>query len=146
MMLAGVSKRYSAVNVSMVGKQWFEMSSLLPMATGTIGGDGFGLWYGLLNGGGEFTYLSAFPVGEFSPIHPQFSRAQLAPLHCAVFAHQGPATEVRRTVDAALTQWLPSSGRQLSKMTGRPDVIERYSQKYNTTGEGPVEVWLPLEK
>jgi AraC family transcriptional regulator len=146
MMLAGLSKRYTAADISTVGMQWFAMQSLLPMAAGTIGGDAFGLWYDLLKGGGEFTYLTASPVGEFSPIHPQFSQARLTPLHYAVFTHQGPATEVRRTVDAALRQWLPNSGRQLSKVEGRPDVIERYSAQYNQTGDGPVEVWLPIEK
>ena len=145
-MLAGLSMRYTAGAISAVGLQWSEMANLLPMATGTIGSNGFGLWYGLLNGGGAFTYLTAFPVGEFSPVHPQFSRARLAPLHYAVFTHQGPATEVRRTIDAALSQWLPSSGRQLSNMAERPDVIEHYSEGYNQTGQGRVEVWLPLEK
>jgi predicted transcriptional regulator YdeE len=146
MTLAGLSKTYTAANISTVGMQWFAMASMLPTATGTVGGDGFGLWYGLLSGGGQFTYLTAFQVGEFSPIHPEFNRAGLTRLHYAVFTHQGAATDVRRTVDAALRQWLPNSGRQLSSVAGRPDVIERYSAQYNQTGQGPVEVWLPLEK
>ncbi len=146
MRLAGLSKTYTAADISTVGTQWFAMSSLLPTATGTVGGDGFGLWYGLLDGRGRFTYLTAFQVGEFSPIRPEFNQAGLTPLHYAVFTHQGPATDVRRTVDAVLTQWLPKSGRQLSSVAGRPDVIERYSAQHNQTGQGPVEVWLPIEK
>lgn len=146
MLIAGISKRYTADGLNLIPNHWYELQSRLGLLSGSVGGDAFGLWYGLLNGGGQFTYLAGLSMGEFAPIHPDFSRARIAPLHYAVFVHQGPYLELRSTVNAILTQWLPTSGQEMAAVEGRPDVIERYTERFNETGDGPIELWVPIQK
>jgi predicted transcriptional regulator YdeE len=146
MLIAGHVRHYTASTLNTLSMQWFEMQSEFARMTGVVGGDAYGLWYGLTNGSGQFTYLAGVRLGEFAPVPPGLSRAELVPLRCAVFQYDGPRLEVRRGVEAALTQWLPSSGYELADIEGRPDAIERYSEQFNQTGQGPVEVWLPINK
>ncbi len=146
MLIAGHVRRHTPDTLSKLPMQWYELQSELARITGAVGGDAYGLWYGLTGGSGQFTYLAGVRVGEFAPIPPALSRAELAPLRYAVFQYGGERLQVRNTVNAALTQWLPTSGYELSDMEGRPDAIERYSEQFNQTGQGPVEVWLPIKK
>jgi AraC family transcriptional regulator len=146
MMIAGHLRRHTPETLSQLPTQWYELQAQLAMMTGTVGGDAYGLWYGLTGGTRQFTYLTGVRVGEFAPIPSHMSRTRLDPLHFAIFAHQGSHLEVRRTVEAVLSQWLPSSGRERSPVEALPDVIEWYSEQFNKTGQGPIEVWLPLKK
>lgn len=144
--IGGVGRRYTPATLAEIPNQWVETQALVSSSTGRIGGEAYGVWYDLLKGGGAFTYLSGVRFGEFAPIHNGFTRAIVGSLHYAAFTHQGPHTELRRTIDAILTQWLPSSGREVATGADQPDFIERYSEEFNQTGAGPIEIWLPIKK
>jgi AraC family transcriptional regulator len=146
LIIGGMSRRYTPATISKVNEQWFEIQSHLASATGRVGSEAYGLWFNVLAGGGEFQYLSGVAFTEFAPIATQFHRAIVAPLRYAVFTHNGPATELRGTVDAILSQWLPNSGQELARVPNAPDFIEVYSQQFNETGQGPIEIWLPIKK
>jgi AraC family transcriptional regulator len=147
MTIAGIVRQFKPDTLSQLPLVWDEMQGRLGLVTGRVGGDAFGVWYDVLKGGGVFTYVAGAPVGEFAPIHPQFTRAFVPALHYAVFAHEGPPQELRRTMDAILSQWLPKSGREIYKQDeNQPDFLERYSAEFNKTGQGPVEIWLPIKK
>jgi AraC family transcriptional regulator len=144
---AGIARRYTPDSLSEIPLQWHEMQNQMGLLSGQIGGDAYGLWYDVLKGGNSFRYLAAARVGEFSPLNPAFVRAGIVPLHYAVFTHAGAPAELRRTVDAIMSTWLPSSGYEHFKHDpNQPDFIERYSEKFNRTGEGPIEIWLPVKK
>lgn len=146
MVIAGISRQFTKDTISKADGLWSEMRGVLPTLTGAISTDGYGVWYDVLKGGGKFTYLAGTRVGELAPVPATLSRATFVPLHFAVFAHTGSPRDIRRTTDAILSQWLPKSGRELSSVSGRPDFIERYSGKFSGAGEGPIEIWLPLNK
>jgi len=146
LVIAGIVQRYTPDNLSQLNLQWGELQTRMSWVVGQVGGDAWGVWYDVLKGGRDFRYLAGVRVGEFAPVHPQFITANLVPMHYAVFAHQGAQNELRRTVDAILSQWLPKSGRELRKGEGQPDFLERYSEEFNKTGQGPIEIWLPIVK
>jgi AraC family transcriptional regulator len=82
--------------------------------TGRVGGETYGVWYDVLKGGGDFAYLTGVSVGEFAPVHPGLGRAIIPAQRYAAFTHAGNAGDLRQTVDAILTQWLPKSGFRVS--------------------------------
>ena len=143
----GIARRYTPDSLSEIPMQWLEMQNQMGLLSGQVGGDAYGLWYDVLGGGKSFQYLAAVRVGEFSSLNPGFLRAGIVPLHYAVFTHSGAPKELRRTVDAIISSWLPSSGYEHFKHDpDQPDFIERYSEQFNRTGEGPIEVWLPVKR
>jgi AraC family transcriptional regulator len=145
--IAGFVRRYTPDTLSQLGLQWGELQLQMSLMVGQVGADAFGVWYGVLSGGREFGYLAGVRVGEFSPVHPSFQTANIVPLHYAVFTHQGPQSDLRRTVDAIISQWLPKSGREIHRNDpNQPDFLERYSEEFNKTGQGPIEIWLPVKK
>lgn len=145
--IAGIADRYTPSTLGQLLKQWAELRGQLALFTGRVGGDAYGVWFNVLKGAGEFTYVAGVPVGEFAPVNPSFHRIRIIPARYAVFAHNGPAEQIRGIMDAILNQWLPKSGYEVAKADAdAPDFIERYSEQYNDTGQGPIEIWLPVKK
>lgn len=145
--VAGFFRDYKPDGLGQIPLQWNALQQQLQLVSGRVGGDAFGVWYGVLNGGGAFHYLSGVAVGEYAPVHPQFSRASIAAQHYAVFEHRGSPQEIRKTMDAILGQWLPKSGRTLVRGDeNTPDFFERYSEEFNSTGSGQIEIWVPIQK
>ena len=146
--VVGIARPYKPDTLATIPTQWNELQSQAQRLGGRVGGDAWGVWFNVLKGGGgTFTYLAGVPVGEFAPMHPDFDRVFVAPMHYAVFTHTGPTKELRQTMDAIMKQWLPSSAYVLqTAVKDAPDFLERYSEEFNDTGEGPVEIWLPVKK
>ena len=142
--VAGLRRTYTPATVSEFVTQWTEMKSRLQFVTGRVGGDAFGLWFDVLKGR-EFSYLTGVQVGEFAPLSFHFDAATVAAQHYAVFTHDGDANSVRTTIDGAL-KWLPQSGREMAQLPNAPDFFERYSEEFNNTGKGPIEVWLAVKR
>lgn len=147
LMLAGLAKRYTPDKLSFLPVQWSTLRNQLQFIQGTVGSKAYGVWHDVLSGGGVFTYFAGVQVGEFAPVHPSLSRVYIRPQRYAVFSHQGPASELRRTAEAAVGQWLPKSGRQHARPDpDAPDFFEVYGENFNPeTGEGDMELWLPVK-
>jgi AraC family transcriptional regulator len=143
--VAGLRRSYTPATVAQFLKQWTVMRGQGPLITGRVGGDAYGLWFDVLKGN-EFSYLTGVAVGEFAPVNTQFDSAFIIGQHYAVFTHEGDPNNVRQTIEAVLGQWLPQSGRQHVVLENAPDFFERYSEEFNATRTGAVEVWLPIKK
>ena len=147
MTIVGIVRRYSPTTIGQTNTQWSAVQVEAASVTGRVGGESYGVWYDVLKGGGAFVYLTGVSVGEFAPVHPGLSRAVIPAQRYAVFSHQGGAGDIRQTVDAILSQWLPKSGYRVSHPEqGAPDFIERYSAEFASTGRGAVEILLPVTK
>lgn len=144
--IVGLSKRYTASTLAQLGGQWLELQGRIANVTGRVDANAYGVWFDVLKGAGQFTFVAGVAVGEFAPVPPDFSRVVLARLTYAVFLHEGDPNDVRRTADQILKQWLPQSGWTLPQIPNAPDFVEVYSDEFNRTGAGPIEVWLPVEK
>jgi AraC family transcriptional regulator len=148
LVLAGLAKRYTSDKLSLIPVQWADFRAQMGFLHGQIGTKTYGAWFDVLEGGGVFTYFTGAAVGEYAPIHPSFSRVYIQPQRYAVFAHSGAASDIRRTVDAIIGEWLPKSGKQHSRFdAAAPDFFEVYGEKFDPQrGTGDIEIWLPIKK
>lgn len=89
--------------------------------------------------GGAYDYTCGVEVQGAAP-------AGLALLHIpaqryAVFLHAGHISAIRMSFRVIFDDWLPASGLRAS---GGPD-FERYDERFDVaTGEGGVEIWIPV--
>ena len=146
-LLAGLVQRYTPDKLSYLPVQWSELRSQLGLVHGRIGGKAFGVWSDVLSGAGVFLYFAGVQVGEFAPIHPSLSRYQIRGQRYAAFPHRGPVSELRRTAEAVVGQWLPKSGREHARPDpSAPDFLEVYGENFDpATGAGDMEIWLPVK-
>jgi len=149
MLIAGINRRYPRDKLDRIAEQWAALPQQLQFISGRLNAKTYGVWYDVLKpGGGPMHYATGVLVGEFAPIHPSLSRFNIPPQRYAVFAHRGAASEIRKTVDAIFSQWLPKSGKQHHyEGSGAPDFFEVYGENFDpATGLGDIEVWVPIKK
>lgn len=145
--VVGLSKLYPRDKLSLTPNQWNTLALQLQFITGRIDPYTYGLWYDVLTGGGApMLYATGVRVGAFAPVHPSLSHFIVPPQHYAVFRHQGEISDVRRTVDAIFSQWLPQSGYEHVRPSGAPDFFERYTESAEGGKAGAVEIWTPVKK
>ncbi|MFO1016907.1 MAG: GyrI-like domain-containing protein [Hyphomonadaceae bacterium] len=147
--IVGLAKRYPRDQLSLIPHLWEILSEQMQFMSGRVGGKTYGVWYDVLKpGGGPMIYGAGVLTGEFAPVHLNFSRFNLPAQRYAVFPHKGAAADIRRTVDAIFTEWLPKSGKQHHvQAEGAADFFECYSEDFDrTTGRGEIEIWVPIKK
>ncbi len=146
--IAGLSKLYPRDKLSAIPDQWNSLALQLQFISGRVGPYTYGVWYDVLTGGGQpMTYVTGVRVGAFAPIHPSLSRVVIPAQQYAVFRHQGPLPEIRRTIDAIFSQWLPQSGYSHYRHAEQaPDFLERYAESAEGGSVAEVEIWTPVTK
>jgi AraC family transcriptional regulator len=86
-------------------------------------------------------HLVGVEVSSFEGVPDEYARLRIAPATYAVFTHKGPVMRIRETW-AAIWEWLPNSGREAADAPS----FERYDERFNPqTGDGEVEIWIPLK-
>jgi AraC family transcriptional regulator len=87
-------------------------------------------------------HLVAVEVSSFDGLSDEYARLRLGPQTYAVFTHRGPVMRIRETWAAIWGEWVPQSGREIADAPN----FERYDERFNpATGDGEVEIWLPLK-
>ena len=97
--------------------------------------------------GKEFEYLAGVEVTKISDLPEGWSRVNVPAQRYAVFTHPGHVSQIRATIEAVGTQWLPVSKQRPAKIpTGAPNFFERYGQAFDrVTMSGDTEIWFPIE-
>ena len=136
LLLAGMAERYRAETCAGIPALW---QRFLPhVAPGTV-------VYGACckqDDAGNFDYLCAMQVADFSAVPAGWTRLRIAPRRYAVFHHGGHIATIRATWHALRHTWLPQSGLAAADA---PD-FERYDHHFDSaSGVGGVEIWLPLK-
>ena len=136
LLVAGLVERYRAETSAGIPALW---QRFLPhVAPGQ-------LVYGVCcnnDDAGNFDYLCAMPVSDFSQAPDGWTRLRIAPQRYAVFHHRGHISTIRVTWHTVWNEWLPQSGLEVADA---PD-FERYDQHFDpASGIGGVEIWLPLK-
>lgn len=91
---------------------------------------------------GSFEYIAGVDVPGFVGLDPALSTLRLPAREYAVATHHGHISDIRRTWQAFVNDWLPRSGLQLADA---PE-FEKYGADFDDTrGIGDVEIWLPLQ-
>lgn len=140
-LVAGTIERYKMPDTSGIPQQWTEFAKSL----GTIPGQAGWITYGLcidVDGGGTMDYMCAVEVADGSPVPDGLRHLRVAARQYAVFSHREHITKIKDTWMAIFDEWLPSSG----KKPARAPQFEVYDERFDpATGNGVVEIWIPIE-
>jgi AraC family transcriptional regulator len=142
MVLAGLNQRYTYDNMETIPAQWERFVPYLGNVPARMGRVDYGVVVSTPDGKG-FDYMTAFEVSDTSQLPADFTTREVPAQRYAVFPHPGPVVTMCETIDAIFDRWLPDSG---CEMTGAPDFLERYGEKFNPEiGAGDIEIWLPVK-
>jgi AraC family transcriptional regulator len=91
---------------------------------------------------GGFDYLCAVEVSAFSTMPAGCVRVSIPAHRYAVFEHRGHVSTIQKTYSAIWDEWLPEHQLTSSDAPG----IERHKDTFDPrTGEGGVDLWIPVE-
>jgi AraC family transcriptional regulator len=138
--VAGLACRYNAQDVTGIPDQWQQFVPYIGQIPGQVGEQTYGV---CCNGDGEgnFDYLCAVRVNSPTGLASQLTSLEIQPARYAVFTHSGHISDFSKTVYTIWNQWLPKSDVEHAEA---PD-FELYDERFNPmTGDGIVEIWLPV--
>ena len=139
--LAGIAQRYSCESSAGIPSQWQRFLPHLGTIPGQIGKTAYGARYNC-DDEGNFDYLCAIQVRDFSGLPPEFAGLRVAAQKYAVFSHREHISTIRTTWSTIWNKWLPESGH---KVADAPD-FERYGEEFDSrTGNGGLEIWVPIK-
>ena len=91
---------------------------------------------------GNFDYVAAVEVADFSDLPREFARVRIPEAKYAVFTHAEHISTIRRTVNTIWNKWLPASGHEIADA---PE-FERYGSEFDPrSGNGGLEIWIPVK-
>ena len=91
---------------------------------------------------GRLDYLAAVRVtGATGAVPKGLERCVVAPATYAVFRHAAHVSRIRATYEAIWNDWLPASGLKVAEAP----TLEHHCATFDPrTGEGGVDIWIPL--
>lgn len=140
LLLAGLSERYSYETCAGIPAQWQRFQPHLGHVPGQKGSVAYGVCYNN-DDAGNIDYLCGVEVEDLGRVPKELARLRVPPHRYAVFTHRGHITTIRGTWNAVFCDWLPASGHQVADAPS----FERYDERFDArTGDGELEIWLPL--
>lgn len=140
-LIAGLGARYKQGGDPAIPSQWQRFGPHI----GNVPNQVRDIAYGVVanfDDDDSFDYISGVEVSSFDDLPSELTSIRVPARRYAVFTHKGHVSSIPATMSAIWTHWLPSSGH---KFADAP-FFERYDERFNTaTGNGEVELWLPLE-
>lgn len=141
LLFAGLSKKYIDGSTSVIPNQWTAFSRRVGSISGQIGKDTFGVICNI-DDEENLEYMCAVEVSSFNDLQDDVSRLRLPEQLYAVFHHDNHVSEIKATCVSIWRDWLPNSGREPADSP----FFERYTETFNPeTGNGGIEIWLPIE-
>ena len=138
--IAGIGDRFRFETSQGILALWQRLIPYLGTIPGQLGAVTYGVSYNP-DGAGNFDHIAGVEVARFDDVPEELRRLTIAEQRYAVFTHRGHISTLRRTVYTIWNKWLPESGQKLAEA---PD-FERYDERFDPmTGNGPVEIWLPI--
>jgi AraC family transcriptional regulator len=144
MLVAGIGERYNHCDNggANIPNQWNELHRKVGEIPERVGNLALGV---CCNGddSGNFDYIAGVEVADFSDLPREFARVRIPAQRYVVFRHSEHISTIRRTVVAIWNQWLPQSGLEVADAPS----FERYAEKFDsTTGNGGLEIWVPVKE
>lgn len=141
-LVAGSVGHYKMPDISGIPRQWTEFAKNLGSIPGQMGWTTYGVCFNV-DSSGKMDYMCAVEVSEGSPAPAGLTHLKIAPQLYAVFSHREHITKIKETWGAIFEQWCPSSGKKLAAAPQFEVYDERFDPK---TGDGVVEIWIPIER
>jgi AraC family transcriptional regulator len=141
LLVAGLGARYAQGGDPAIPLQWQRFAPHIGNLSGQVGDIAYGV-VANLDENNSFDYIAGVAVKDFSDLPEGFAAIRIPPRRYAVFTHRGHVSGITSTMAAIWRDWLPNSGHRFADAA----FFERYDQRFDTrTGNGEVELWLPLE-
>lgn len=139
MLVAGLSSHFNYEDINGIPALWQRLVAHwghIPERVGTVS---YGVCHAADDNGVD--YLAGVEVKSFSDLPAEFSRLRIPEQQYAVFTHRGHVAAIKGTFHAIWNDWLPQSGRKPAESP----TFERYDERFDPqTGNGTVEIWIPL--
>lgn len=142
LLIAGIGRRYKpSKDVVAIPLQWQRLSPYFGAIPHAVGDIAYGVIHDYDNDG-AFSYLAGVEVSRFDDLPKEFSTVRIPERRYAIFTHRGHISSIPGTMTAIWQKWAPEHGHSPVDAPG----FERYDERFNPeTGEGEVEVWVPVE-
>jgi AraC family transcriptional regulator len=138
---AGLGVRYAQGGDPAIPSQWQRFMPHIGHVPHQLGNVTYGV-VANFDDDDAFDYISTVEVSRFADLPPELTTIRVPQRRYAVFTHTGHVSSIPATMSAIWSQWLPASGHTFADAP----FFERYDERFNPrTGEGDVELWLPLE-
>ncbi len=139
-LIAGFAERMNYENVATIPRLWQKLAPHIGNIKNEILGPAYGVKLNPDNDG--FEYLAGVRVSSFDGLPGEMRTTRLPIATYAVFVHRGDISAIRNTLHAIWDHYLPQSG---LKLADSPE-FESYGPQFNTiTGDGEVEIYIPIE-
>jgi AraC family transcriptional regulator len=140
LLIAGMTQRHKYGGDPAIPSQWQRFGAYIGAIPGQVGNVTYGIVTNV-DDNDTFDYVCGVEVQSFSDIPKELMTLRVPSRRCAVFTHSGHVSSIPQTIRAVWRDWLPASGHKAAELP----FIERYDERFNPrTGEGEVELWLPL--
>ena len=142
LLLAGVTQRYQGVEGGGgIPAQWQRFATHLGHIAGPVGHVTYGVCHNTDDEGG-MDYLCSVEVSDFASLPEGFTSLRIPASRYVVFFHRQHISAIRSTWNAIWNAWMPQSGHTPADAP----LFEKYDERFDPrTGQGGVELWIPLE-
>ncbi len=142
MLIVGLKKRYSDTTRMQMPAQWQVFQPHIGNIDFQKGNVAFGVLYNS-DDEGDIDYLTGVEVSNIADTPKVLDCLRVPPQTYAVFQHNGHVSEIRRTWKTIFGKWLSEAN---YKPTDAPQ-MERYGENFDPrSGEGDIEIWIPITK
>lgn len=141
LLIAGIGARYTFETNEGIPAQWQRFEPHVGQVSAQVGPETYGV-SGNFKNDGSFDYVAGVRVSDFADLPNGFAVFRLPKRKYAVFSHRGHVSQLRRTHYTIWNKWFPESGMEFDNAPN----FELYKKKFDArTGDGPIEVWMPIK-
>jgi len=144
LLIAGVRGHFSAASWEGISAQWQRFELHMDKIPGQVGRAAYGLCFAVPGG---IDYLSGVEVSGTADVSTEFNCVRIPAQKYAILPYEEHVSKLRNALDIIWHKWLPASGYKVARAgAGTPDFFERYGEGFDPrTGEGDIEVWIPIQ-
>jgi AraC family transcriptional regulator len=143
--LVGMQGLYTDENRHTIPELWQRFAPRMESLPGRKGWTSYGLCRmqkASKDGKDALLYAAALETDPDSPVPEGMLRFEVPPARYAVFTHEGHISTISATWNRVFDEGLPQAKLQPLEQGYS---FERYDERWNPeTGEGPVEIWIPV--
>jgi len=144
MLIAGLRQYYPYDERGGIPAQWQRLAPHLGHIPNATGESAYGVCTSVAGDDNGFDYTCGVAARSLDELPEGFAGLRLPARRYAVFWHGGHISRIGSTCGAIDSEWLPKSG--VKTADGPLMMVEHYDRRFQPqTGNGGVEIWIPLQ-
>lgn len=141
-MLVGMKIECTESDTSNIVEVWHQFGPMIVSVPGKVGSLAFGVIWDSHNQDGRFRYMAAVEHEANAPIPDGMQVLEIPAMDYAVFEHDGSLDNLKGTIHAIFSDWVPTAGEKLAVF---PSMLEVYGDEFDPqTSSGRIELWVAL--